>query len=288
MLDYRLKTFLKLCETMNYRITAQSLNMTQPAVTQHIQFLEREYGCRLFEYAGKKLSMTKEASVLLEYARSAVYNEKRICERLKKQNEKEIRIGATKTIGEFILKDSIIKLVETYNGNITLLVDNTQRLLKCIDSNELDFALVEGFFDKSRYGYELFKEEEVVGICSKTHRFAGESVRIEDMLSETIIVREEGSGTREIFEQVLHEHNFLIDNFKRCLAISSFSYIKDIVSKGLGISFVYKGVVQKKDNLSTFTISDNSVVRELNYVYLKDTDVKDRIARIKNYIYDGN
>lgn len=50
MIDYRVKTFLALCDFMNYRKTAQILNMTQPAVTQHIHFLENQYGCKLFDY----------------------------------------------------------------------------------------------------------------------------------------------------------------------------------------------------------------------------------------------
>ena len=51
MLDSRIYTFLKLCDVMNYRITAEELNMTQPAVTQHIKFLENYYGCNFFKYS---------------------------------------------------------------------------------------------------------------------------------------------------------------------------------------------------------------------------------------------
>lgn len=48
MLDHRTKTFMTVCNVMNYREAAELLHITQPAVTQHIQFLEKEYGCRLF------------------------------------------------------------------------------------------------------------------------------------------------------------------------------------------------------------------------------------------------
>ena len=48
MIDTRIETFLTLCRVMNYRKTAELLNMTQPAVTQHIHFLEEQYGCKLF------------------------------------------------------------------------------------------------------------------------------------------------------------------------------------------------------------------------------------------------
>ena len=59
MLDYRIDTFLQLYQERNYRKTAESLGMTQPGVTQHIQFLEKQYGVKLFHYDGHQLTCTK-------------------------------------------------------------------------------------------------------------------------------------------------------------------------------------------------------------------------------------
>ena len=58
MLDHRTETFMAVCSVMNYREAAELLHITQPAVTQHIQFLEKEYGCRLFLYENRKLIKT--------------------------------------------------------------------------------------------------------------------------------------------------------------------------------------------------------------------------------------
>lgn len=67
MLDYRVLTFLALYDEMNYRRTAEKLNMTQPGVTQHIHYLENYYGVKLFEYDGRTLSRTKNAQRLKRY-----------------------------------------------------------------------------------------------------------------------------------------------------------------------------------------------------------------------------
>ena len=64
MLDRRVETFLKLCETMSYRAAAEQLHITQPAVTQHIHALEQHYGCELFRYDGRSLSRTRSAELL--------------------------------------------------------------------------------------------------------------------------------------------------------------------------------------------------------------------------------
>ena len=70
MLDHRIETFMAVCELMNYRKAADLLHITQPAVTQHIQFLENEYGCRLFLYENRKLTKTPEACLLEDHIRA--------------------------------------------------------------------------------------------------------------------------------------------------------------------------------------------------------------------------
>ena len=97
MLDHRTDTFLTLCDTMNYREAAERLHISQPAVTQHIQFLEREYGRRLFSYENRVLQKTEAAQILERYLRAMRYNDKELRQRLSGGTVRELRIGATKT-----------------------------------------------------------------------------------------------------------------------------------------------------------------------------------------------
>ena len=82
MLDYRIDTFLTLCECMNYRKTAEILHISQPAVTQQIHYLENQYGQKLFEYENRRLVKTEAAAVLEKYARAAKLQEKDLREKL--------------------------------------------------------------------------------------------------------------------------------------------------------------------------------------------------------------
>lgn len=75
MIDNRILTFLTLCKDMNYRKAAEELNMTQPAVTQHIQYLEKEYGCKLFSYDKRVLTITNEGKELKKHAENIVYQD---------------------------------------------------------------------------------------------------------------------------------------------------------------------------------------------------------------------
>lgn len=284
MIDYRIKTFLTLCDTMNYTKTAEILCITQPAVTQHIKYLEEMYSGKLFSYKGKILSKTKKGIALERYARSMIHNSDNIKKELAfLDKERVLKIGTTKTISEFVLKDKIYNyLKKDDKRNISLVTGNTKELLKLLEQGKIDFAIIEGIFDKGKYGYKLFNKERFVGICSNDHPFAKKEIDINKIFSENLIVREKGSGTRNIFELFLQEKNYSLNNFKKVTEISEFNIIKKLVSKNLGISFVYSPVVENESSLSFFTLKNEEIVHEFNYVYLKDNLFLEYIQEFEN------
>ena len=76
----------------------------------------------------------------------------------------------------------------------------------------------------------MFRKERFVGICAVSHRFAGKKVQLEEIFAETVIVREKGSGTREIMEQVILQYGFALESFHRIMTISDFSAIQRFVN----------------------------------------------------------
>ena len=278
MLDYRVDTFLTLCEQMNYRKTAEILHISQPAVTQQIHFLENEYGQKLFEYENRRLVKTEAADILEKYARAAKLQEQNLRQKLENSPIHNLRIGATKTIGDYYLEEDIRRYLTSSDHALTLIVDNTERLLHLLEENELDFAVVEGFFDKTSFDSILLRREPFVGICRKDHPFAGREVTMEELLKETIIHREDGSGTRAILEQELSGYNESLQRFQRHICISSFNIILDLVKQGFGVSFVYNILADSDPALAKFSIRDESVVREFNVVYLKYADMEEKIG----------
>ena len=276
MLDYRIDTFLTLCESMNYRKTAEMLHISQPAVTQQIHFLENQYGQKLFTYENRHLVKT-EAAVLEKYARAAKLQEQDLREKLENNPIHTLRIGATKTIGDYYLKEDIRRYLQSPDNALTLIVDNTEHLLRLLEENELDFSVVEGFFDKTRFDSILLRREPFVGICRKDHPFAGREVSMEELLQQTIIHREAGSGTRAILEQELRGYNESLQRFQRHICISSFNIILDLVKQGFGVSFVYNILADSDPALAKFSIRGESVVREFNVVYLKYADMEEKI-----------
>ncbi len=277
MLDFRLETFLTICDCMNYRKTAELLHITQPAVSQQIHHLEKEYGCKLFQYENRTLTKTREAEILEKYARAVRLQDRTMRELLQKKRGCNLRIGATKTIGDYVLKDYVSRYLSTEENELFYYVANTRYLLRELEDNQLDFAVIEGFFDKNKFDSVLLRKEPFVGICHKDHPFAGKKVPIEKLFSETIIHRENGSGTRAVLEQELEGYNDSLSLFHRQICISNFPMILHLVKTGIGISFVYNVLADSDPELGKFWIDGDSIVREFNIVFLKYADLQEKI-----------
>lgn len=272
MIDYRVKTFLALCDFMNYRKTAQILNMTQPAVTQHIHFLENQYGCKLFDYDRHSLKMTREGMLLKRYCESVMYQEEKLFEKIKSGEKRLVRFGATKTIGEYVIPEQVERFLQLPDYNVEIEIDNTRYLLDKLKRGELDFALIEGFFDSNDFLSRVYRSENFVGVCSKNHRFANKTILPDDIFTEHLFLREKGSGTRNILEQVLSEHNITTEHFARVTCINHFTLMSKLIEDNLGITFAYEVMQKSYSSLAPFYVKGWNIVRDFNYVYLDSAD----------------
>ncbi len=282
MIDNRIYTFLELCNVMNYHKTAENLNMTQPAVTQHIKYLENLYECKLFDYSNKKLSITKKGVELEGYARTIVSLNKTAHKELGKKNKIAINIGATKTIGEYILDEVLPELMLDTRYEIRVIVDNTERLLERLNHFDLDVLLLEGYVEKEKYHCENIRIAELVGICSANHSFAGKEVSLEEILNQPVVLREQGSGTRNVLENYLYNQGYSIEAFETKSILSSNRLIEGVVETGAAISFVYDVIPKKNEKLATFEMREDQILHEFNYVFLNEEVARRVISLIEN------
>ena len=273
-MDSKLHTFLALCQTMNYRLAAERLHLSQPAVTKQIQALEQLLQTKLFYYDGHSLHKTEKCLLLERYAITRQYQFEELQLAIAEKERTSLRIGATKTIGDYVLIDAIKDYLKDPSHELSLVVDNTKHLLQMLDENQLDFAVIEGTFSKTKYDSYLLRMEPFVGICAKGSPLCGREVSVEELLKETIIVREEGSGTRRIFEERLIASGYELSDFSRTVSISSFVSIKALVAAGIGISFLYESVVSKEETIGTFTVEGLTAPHAFHVVYTRNTNAK--------------
>lgn len=277
MIDHRIDTFLSLCNTNSYTETAKELNMTQPTVTQHIQYLENYYLVQLISKKGKQFSLTDEGKMLQKYAKRIKANSERITPLLHrlKEGEEVLKFGATLTIGEYMMPPILLKLLkENPQTKISMFVENTQLLLEMLWKGKIDFALLEGHFEKNEFDSQLLSNETYIGICSPDNPIAHQPNELQDLLSQTLIIREEGSGTRDILEQTLYNQNLSVDDFNRTIEIGNMNAIKELCRHNRGITFMYQEAVKKELEmgvLSEIPIKNFTISHPFSFVYLKNS-----------------
>lgn len=295
MLDFRINTFLEVCKYMNYTKAAEELHVTQPAVSQHIKYLEKNYGVKLFEYCDKKLKLTNAGECLKKVSLKMFNDEKNLKRKLKEsmENKSTISFGVTKTIGEYVIAKPLSAYIKKHpEQEIKMEIANTNQLVKKMKEGKLQFALVEGFFDKNEFDSKIYASEKFVLVCHTNHTFnnkqnrnkqnrndaneynleAKTPNRLKDLLNETLILREKGSGTREILTKQLEAVNIGVNDFEKTIEISGMHTILQMLEEDAGISFMFQKAADekiKKGVLREVDIKDFQIEHDFAFIWPK-------------------
>lgn len=286
MMDFRINTFLSVCRLMNFTKAGEELHITQPAVSQHIHYLEDFYDIKLFKYEGKKMYLTNAGDVLYQAAITMKHDDLYLKEILQDLNKRKNRLnfGATLTIGEFVMAKNIQSYLKRYpSAEVRMMEGNTSELLEMLRLGEIDFALVEGNYARKGYDSLVLSQERYIPVCSKEYDFGMEPKKLKDLLSERIIIRESGSGTREILEKNLEARNLGLEDFRYTVEVGGMNAIKSLVEFSCGISFLYEAVVKKeleKGILREIELDDFQILHDFAFIWNKGSIFSDHYREI--------
>jgi len=217
--------------------------LTQPAVSLQVQAMEELYETRLFDRSGNSINLTPAGEILYKRAKEilALYAEaqKNISE-ITGSIKGSLSIGASSTIGNYLLPQIISAFKKKVpQVNISLVVGNTKTITEKLNAGEIDVALVEGDVSKQRFSVDILLSDELVVIMSPAHPWADRrNVPGMDLIKEPLILREEGSGTRQIILKHLEDHGIKLDHLRIALVLGSTEAIKSAVEEGMGISII--------------------------------------------------
>lgn len=241
-----MKTFIAVVEENNFTRAGEKINLSQPSVSLHINKLEKYFDETLINRSSKekKIHITENGKILymrIKEILKVIEDTKEEFQLEKNMVTGKVKIGASFTVGENYLPKLIGK-IKTNNPflNIEVYIKNTKEILDEIDRLEIDFAIVEGDFDKSIYEYKVLHEDEMILACSKQLEEKIEQMKFADMDKLSWVFREEGSGTRATGLEFLKEINVLPRDI---LVMGSNNSIKEYLRYGLGITFISKLVV---------------------------------------------
>lgn len=256
MLDYRTHTFLAAYRLRSFTHAAEELHITQPAVSQHVRHLEGHYGCALFEKSGRGVEPTAAGRVLYRALSTIEGDLARAREEARAALEEgsrgmPLRFGCTRTVGDYVAPRLLAVHLERHpHASILMRSGNTQELTELLERGEIDFALVEGSFDRALFDWEPFSREPFAAVARAGERPAS----VCELLERRLVLREPGSGTRRILEEHLATRGLSVNDFAETIELGSISAIKACVRAGGGVSFLYRMAVE--DELSAGELVD--------------------------------
>lgn len=273
MLDHKMDTFLTVARLHSYTLAAQALHITQPAVTQHIRKLEAHYACRLVDFTGHQLALTQAGQLLFRYATLQSANEQRLLEQLRGMAQ-TLRVGATLSIADYYLPPLLAPSIGYSFRPLALRVGNTREMLEACARGELDCALIEGLFHDEDFHCQVFHTAHFLPVAAADHPLAGATVPLEALFSFPLILREPGSGTRDILENHLFQIGRTTQVFSAVMECGSFRMIKSLLKTTQAVSFMYEQVAAQEaaaGELAFLNLSDCAIRRPLHFVYPKNS-----------------
>lgn len=149
MLDFRMESFLAVCKYMNFTWAAEELNLTQPAVSQHIKYLKTKYGVPLFIRDRKSLTLSPAGEILLCSLESLRTDENTMMKRMKDSlaRKKILTFDVTMTIGEYAILPSLADFIKAHpDTDFHIHSSNTKTLLSDLCEGNIDFCHRGGIF----------------------------------------------------------------------------------------------------------------------------------------------
>jgi DNA-binding transcriptional LysR family regulator len=276
MADRRLQVFYTVAKLLSFTKAAETLHMTQPAVTFQVRQLEEYFNTRLFDRTHNRISLTEAGRRVYDYSNRIfdLYGEMENSVReLTGEVSGVLIIGASTTIAEYMLPALLGDFKQSYpDVNVRLKVSNTDGIVSMVENNVIDLGVVEAQVHNKSLSVELCKQDQLVAIVPPSHELANEDViHAKQLLEYPYICREEGSGTREVIIEYLNGVGLNPNELDIIMELGSPEAIKGAVEAGIGITILSRATLGKELKLGTLRAIalDPPLERPFSFVHQK-------------------
>ncbi len=270
----QLRVFIAIADTGSITRASRRLKVSQPAVSKQLTELEHALGTTLFDRVARGVRLTESGRVLEGHARRIFAAETAAEDELAELvglTRGRLSIGASTTIGSYLIPTVFGRFRREHPSvKLDLEIGNTATIQTALLENRLDLGLTEGFVASDSLAVEQIASDEMVLIVAPQHPLRTRpSVSARALLSEAFIMRERGSGTRDVIEAALAQLDIEIDPV---MALGSTEAVKNAVAAGLGVAMVSRLTVELElstGRLCAVEVSDLRIQRELHLLRLK-------------------
>ena len=267
-----MKIFKTVCECgCSITKAAEKLNMTQPAVSLAVSELENYYGIKLFDRISRRLYLSEAGKMFLEYANTITLTFDDMEKRVRSwEKTGVVRVGASISIGAMLMPEYVKKFAaEKPDTKVTVKINRSEELEALLFENKLDFALIEGIVHDQNLVYEDFMEDRLALVAAKG--FPTDTIKKEEIYAYDFLLREKGSGTREIFESTLTSVSCPLP--EPAWESMSTAALINAAEAGLGVAVVpYRMAVErlKSGSIREIHIENIKFTRKYKLVYHKN------------------
>lgn len=281
-----MEIFITVVQTLNMSKAAELLHIAQPTISQAIKETEQQYNLILFERIGKKLYLTPAGTRLAEYVRTILAMQNDMMRSIGYMaTHPSIKLGATISIGQTLLAPAIQHFEQDHpDVTVQVTIENTALLEALLLESKIDIGFIEGTVKNPNLLVKPLVQDELVMICPENHPLLlQKSVKLEEVLAYPLLVREDGSGTRELFQQEIDKKG-LFPTVK--WTSQSFDALFSALEAGQGIMVASRRIAEKYRRhiaLGWVQISGLPLTRSFALVYHKDKMLTPEMALLAEY-----
>jgi DNA-binding transcriptional LysR family regulator len=265
---HHLRIFVSVFKHRSFSKASKELSLTQPTVSDHIQNLENDLNCRLFDRLGRTILPTKEAEVLNHYAREVIEKAEAIREvigNFKKEIDGELILGASNIPGTYLMPSLMASFCKKYPSvSVQVSISDSRGIVERMIRHELLMGIVGAEIPNAQVSYTTLMEDELIAVASPS-MMTKAKMSLQDLLLYPIVSREKGSGTLRETERILEEMGLPIDALRVAGVFGSTEAVKQAVKAGFGVSI----------------LSKMSVAEDLRHNTLKEVKIKGVLMKRK-------
>jgi DNA-binding transcriptional LysR family regulator len=271
---HHLRVFYMTAKHLSCTAAAERLYITQPAVTAQIKRFEEQCSLKFFKRKGRNIHLTDEGAALFDYASRIFACEKElenVIEEMRELKRGVLRLGTTKTYARYFMPFLVTNFHEAYPQiKISLSEGSSSDMIHSLLDLKVEVAIIAKAEDHPDVYFTPFSQEEMVLILAPDHRLAQKaSVSFSDFAEEPIIMKETGSGTRKLINELFARNNGTPNVL---METSNAEFIKQLVQRGDGISFLVREAVasELKDKKLGAVSMEETMFLDVSIAYLKD------------------
>src|SRR5262245_27991342 len=269
----QLTAFCAVVDKRSFSQAAETLGVTQPAVSLQVRALEERLGRRLLDRSGRRVEPTEAGRLLYRSARRMLQLERQLVDELEQEETGELRgalaIGASTGPGAHLVPLLLCEFNREHPGvQVALTVSDTHAVIEQVAERELELGVVGALRRHRSLRFEPLARDEIVLAVPPGHEFADREISLRELRRETQVVMQEGAGVRQVIEAELRQAGLRLRDLDHRLELGLQESVKSAVAAGYGVAFISRTAIEGELAAGTLAVARVEGIEPARQIYV--------------------